>query len=238
MNGVGIVATLKSGQFFGERALLTAEKRNASCIADGENCICLSLEKRHFENLLGDLKDVLEKISKTREVENHDESGVSNNTSSSHGDKETEQEKAEMMRKKEGEPVRRLPWAEDIKEFDVMRKVGSGTFGVVKLARHRKTERVVAIKCLKKVDIRKTKQIHVVLNECRSNQALNHPFVNELLGMLYISPQSSPQSNPFRKSQNIKHRYTSRLQISLPLYESASRRRTLESSLSIEILTS
>ena len=60
VNGVGIVATLKPGQFFGERALLTAEKRNASCIADGENVICLSLEKRHFENLLGDLKGVLE----------------------------------------------------------------------------------------------------------------------------------------------------------------------------------
>ena len=94
-----------------------------------------------------------------------------------------------------------------------MRKVGSGTFGVVKLARHRKTERVVAIKCLKKVDIRKTKQIHVVLNACRSNQALNHPFVNELLGMLYISPQSSPQSNPY---ENLKHQTHTQVHFKTP----------------------
>ena len=54
----------------------------------------------------------------------------------------------------------------------------------MKLAKHRDTERVVAIKCLKKVDIRKNRQINSVLNECRSNQAMNHPFVNELLGRL------------------------------------------------------
>ena len=65
-------------------------------------------------------------------------------------------------------------------------QVGSGTFGVVKLAKHRDTERVVAIKCLKKVDIRKNRQINSVLNECRSNQAMNHPFVNELLGRLRV----------------------------------------------------
>ena len=56
----------------------------------------------------------------------------------------------------------------------------------MRLAKHRDTERVVAIKCLKKVDIRKNRQINSVLNECRSNQAMDHPFVNELLGRFFF----------------------------------------------------
>jgi serine/threonine protein kinase len=55
---------------------------------------------------------------------------------------------------------------------------------VVRLAKHRKTERIVAIKCMQKMTIRKNKQIEAVLNECRSNQGMKHPFVNELLGTL------------------------------------------------------
>ena len=142
VNGVGIVATLKPGQFFGERALLTAEKRNASCIADGENVICLSLEKRHFENLLGDLKGVLEvcvcvysplnkttqknktqEISKTRECE-HGDSNTDTTQESNEQDDDAVKEKV----KDKGEPVRRLPWAEDIKEFEIMRTVRSSVF--------------------------------------------------------------------------------------------------------------
>jgi len=123
VQGVGIVATLKPGQFFGERALLTAEKRNASCIADGDNVVCLSLEKRHFESLLGDLKGVLEEISKKREDENRD--GDNNEDTKSEKTKEV----LHTIKKKEKrEPVKKLSWAKDISEFEVTKKVGSGTF--------------------------------------------------------------------------------------------------------------
>lgn len=53
------IATLKSGQFFGERALLTEDVRQATCIA-AEDIKCLFLMRQDFNLMLGDLQDLLD----------------------------------------------------------------------------------------------------------------------------------------------------------------------------------
>ena len=53
------IATLGSGNFFGERALLSEDVRQATCIASSE-VKCLFLMREDFNLMLGDLQDLLD----------------------------------------------------------------------------------------------------------------------------------------------------------------------------------
>ena len=64
-----------------------------------------------------------QEISKTRECE-HGDSNTDTTQESNEQDDDAVKEKV----KDKGEPVRRLPWAEDIKEFEIMRTVRSSVF--------------------------------------------------------------------------------------------------------------
>jgi len=53
------ITTLTTGQFFGEKALLTEDVRQATCIATSE-VQCLFLMREDFNLMLGDLQDLLD----------------------------------------------------------------------------------------------------------------------------------------------------------------------------------
>jgi len=53
------ITTLESGQFFGEKALLTEDVRQATCIAT-KDVKCLFLMRQDFNLMLGDLQDLLD----------------------------------------------------------------------------------------------------------------------------------------------------------------------------------
>jgi CRP-like cAMP-binding protein len=53
------IATLESGQFFGEKALLTEDVRQATCVATSD-VKCLFLMRQDFNLMLGDLQDLLD----------------------------------------------------------------------------------------------------------------------------------------------------------------------------------
>ena len=53
------IATLESGHFFGERALLTEDVRQATCMATTD-VKCLFLMRQDFNLMLGDLQDLLD----------------------------------------------------------------------------------------------------------------------------------------------------------------------------------
>lgn len=54
----GIITTFTKGQFFGERALITEEKRAATVVADPPGVECLSLDRKDFLEHLGDISDL------------------------------------------------------------------------------------------------------------------------------------------------------------------------------------
>ena len=58
------VKDYKSGDYFGELALLKGEPRAASIVADA-NCKCLSLDRMAFKRLLGPLEDILQRNSES-----------------------------------------------------------------------------------------------------------------------------------------------------------------------------
>ncbi len=65
-NGEEPLATLESGQFFGERALLSEDVRQATCIA-ASDVECLYLMREDFVLMLGDLQDLLDGKCKEEE---------------------------------------------------------------------------------------------------------------------------------------------------------------------------
>ena len=64
---------LGPGDFFGERALIEKEPRNATCIADGD-VTCLVLDQKDFASLLG-ANESIRALNKAREAEDKDGGG-------------------------------------------------------------------------------------------------------------------------------------------------------------------
>ena len=64
-----------------------------------------------------------------------------------------------------------------LEEYQMDRTLGSGSFGRVKLAKHKKDGKYVAIKILKKGELIKLKQVDHILNEIKILTMINHPFL-------------------------------------------------------------
>ncbi|KAJ1805645.1 cAMP-dependent protein kinase catalytic subunit [Coemansia sp. RSA 2598] len=67
-------------------------------------------------------------------------------------------------------------------EFEVFRTVGTGSFGRVRLVRHRRTGKYYAMKVLKKSHVVRAKQVEHVNSERRILAECNCPFIVHMLG--------------------------------------------------------
>ncbi|KAG6622913.1 AGC/PKA protein kinase [Phytophthora cinnamomi] len=139
------VATLSTGNFFGEMSLLHGEPRQADVIANG-NLECLSLDQGKFVELLGPIQEIL-----NREAE----------------------ERMSALKMQEQMQIK-------LEELEVMRTLGSGTFGRVKLVKHKPTGAAYALKVLNKASIVAYKQQRNVVNEKAVMAQCNHPFLLKL----------------------------------------------------------
>lgn len=70
--------------------------------------------------------------------------------------------------------------APKLSDFDVVRVIGTGTFGKVTVTRHRDSRTVVALKSMKKEDLVRLNQVEHVFNERSVLQNCNHPFIIKL----------------------------------------------------------
>ena len=123
-------------EFFGERALITNEPRKANVVAVG-NVECLVLERSSFQSLLTEVHDDMKDVIKTR------------------GDTDTEEPT------KVTGPVTNFKF----EDLQIMRTIGTGTFGRVKLVQHTNSGKVCALKCMKKTEIVASHQEKNIMNE-------------------------------------------------------------------------
>ena len=145
------VARLKRGDFFGEAALLTHETRNASVFA-ATDCVCFVLTKEVFDELLGPLHEIIKDSASQRTQAN----------------KEKTRAATEALEKRATAAMADLDISQGAAEFDVLEILGRGAFGTVKLARHKKTGRLVALKFVSVQEVEKSKTISHLRSEKNS----------------------------------------------------------------------
>lgn len=71
---------------------------------------------------------------------------------------------------------------ESTDELEIMRTLGCGSFGRVKLAKHRGSDAVMALKILQKHEVVLMKQQKNIIREKEMLQQLKHPFILKLYG--------------------------------------------------------
>ena len=75
-----------------------------------------------------------------------------------------------------------------ISDFELLQTVGVGSFGRVRLCRHKKSNKVYVMKMLQKSEIIHQKQVDHVYSEYKILSVLNHHFIVELKGVNVNDP--------------------------------------------------
>lgn len=182
------VAKLKAGDYFGETSLMSSDKRNATVIASGggsddalshsvddssDVTVCLHISRDDFNGLLGPLEAILKTASDKRaeEASNKGLSGLAKSFSMS-------------LKRLSGdlEAVRASALAAPILMSDLIyiRTLGTGTFGVVKLAFHPPTNRGYALKIMEKQTVVELHQEKGVYYERDLMRELDYPLLPKL----------------------------------------------------------
>lgn len=70
-----------------------------------------------------------------------------------------------------------LPKTLNLADYEILQTLGAGSFGRVRLSRHKASNRYVAIKSLKKAEIIRIKQVDHVISENNILASIAHPFI-------------------------------------------------------------
>lgn len=164
-SGDEAIAHLTSGHFFGEKALLSEDVRQATCIASSD-VKCLTLMREDFVRMLGNLQDLI--------GSDHVEA-PSNATASDQATQKVEQDMRRMT----------LSHSYDLNDLQTGRTLGIGAFGRVKMVKIKPGKvpklgdpnQTYALKCLSKRGIVDSGLQDHVINEKKIMEELNHPFI-------------------------------------------------------------
>ena len=157
------LATLHQGNYFGEKALLKEDVRQASCIAESK-VVCLTLGREEFVDILGPFDDLLNKDKKTAKAD------------------ATAAATAALMAANETNAPFVLQVA--LSDLEIKSTLGCGAFGRVKLCRLPKKDQYFALKCQSKRSIVESGLQEHVLNEMRVMKKVTHPFIATLFSAL------------------------------------------------------
>lgn len=190
---------LSAMEFFGERALITNEVRKANVIAKG-HVECLVLERSSFQSLLTDVQDDLVNEMSRRE----------NATTSVDREKEIQAAKEAA----EQEMLMKLRTTYRFDELRVMRTIGTGTFGRVKVVQHVGSGQVYALKCMNKAEVVASSQEKNIMTEknllfecaacpfiLKLMQTFNHP--NQILMLMEFVQGGEMWSYIYEKTDSV-----------------------------------
>lgn len=152
------LATLHQGGFFGEKALLKEDVRQASCIAESK-VICLTLGRDDFIDMLGSIDEL---------IAAKDERSAAPPVAVS------------VSRDVTGDANDAFLLDIAFSDLEIKNTLGCGAFGRVKLCRYPKTDQFFALKCQAKKNIVESGLQEHVLNEMRVLRKINHPFIAKL----------------------------------------------------------
>jgi len=156
------IVSMGKGEYFGERALLTEDKRSANVIVESETVELLMLDRKDFISFVGNLTELekAEDISTVVETPTKPEADTASQESAAYLD--------EIMRT----PLNKL---------QVLGVLGQGGFGCVKLVKIPKiTKKAFALKSIKKAKIVKLGQQEHVIAERQIMLSLKSPFTGKL----------------------------------------------------------
>lgn len=168
---------LKRGQYFGERALLSEERRAASCYAKG-SVTCLSLSKDDFDRMLGSLTDLMASTAGIAKVAKHPEDSHPASSPSPAAEAGQQEGGGSASSKAEAGHTHHISVKPD--ELELVRTLGAGAFGSVKLVKHKPTGQGFALKCQAKRAILENDLQQHVLEERRLLMTMDHPFILRL----------------------------------------------------------
>eukprot|EP00750_Incisomonas_marina_P006115 INCI14328.2.p1 GENE.INCI14328.2~~INCI14328.2.p1 ORF type:complete len:691 (-),score=99.74 INCI14328.2:576-2468(-) len=193
-------ASLGEGQFFGERALLVEEPRNATCRCSTA-VQCYVLNRHHFESILGSLQSLRE-ISSQREAANHDSANVSGKVLNAHT-QQTPKERVEKAAPAGGggdrpracknldEVLGGLDETIELRHLFQIRTIAVGQRGRVRAVQRRKKSRrtkasssnepLFALKSFSKVKVLQAGSAQDVLDELVVMAQLQSPFCCRLI---------------------------------------------------------
>jgi hypothetical protein len=154
------LTTLHQGGYFGEKALLREDVRQASCIAECK-VICLTLGREDFIDMLGNLDELMNPNKEKIAAEEKNSSAL-------------------PMEESKASPLLDI----QLSDLDIKSTLGCGAFGRVKLARYPKTDQFFALKCQAKRSIVESGLQEHVLNEMRVMKKINHPYIAKLYAAL------------------------------------------------------
>ena len=152
------LVTLKSGDFFGEKALISSAVRTATCVA-ATNVKCMLLMREDFVEMLGNMADLMSRSYKDHGI---DDSIRSDEGIVHSGDHPT------------GETFNKS-------DYDIKRTLGVGAYGYVKLVKWKHApkgnDQYYALKCISREKIEEKRQQKKIKREEDIMKALVHPFI-------------------------------------------------------------
>ena len=148
------LATLKRGDCFGEKALLADDVRQATCIAVGK-VVCLSLSRDDFISMIGSWQDITN-------VDHLQTFGS---------------KKAKIRESVYDSQYHITLHLDDIEQLNTL---GVGAFGRVRVARHKSTAQLYALKVQSKAFIVSQNMQDMILNEMHIMKQIDHPFISKL----------------------------------------------------------
>ena len=152
------LTTLHQGGYFGEKALLKEDVRQASCKAESKVTV-LTLGREDFIDMIGTMDEVVEK---------HSQSADNLPTV------------AEVLAEDKHNAPDGFLLDVKLEDFEIKNTLGCGAFGRVKLCRLPKTDQFYALKCQAKRSIVESGLQEHVLNEMRVMRKINHPYIAKL----------------------------------------------------------
>ena len=134
-----LLTTLKKGQYFGEKALLKEDVRQASCVSK-TSVTCLTLGREDFIDMVGALDDPAAGLGSTRRA-----GGGANDVSSRKADSNASDDKTKALLTSTTASAEQSVASNQKKyvlsQFTLLRIIGKGAFGHVKIAFYQSTPR-------------------------------------------------------------------------------------------------